>query len=407
MPKCLQSVRDVSNETIVVDTGSKDNTIDIAEHFGAKVYRFTWCDDFSAARNEALLHATGNWILHIDADEELVGESVPCLKETILDPWILACMVTIDNGPAYPDRFFRSARLFRNHPQIRYARPYHETIQASTDTILRTDRGWKVHHEPNILLRHYGYETDRKKAYNKINRELRMLESHMKDHPDDHAMGIRLAELYKHTGRYHEAVTLCQDLLKIQPDSAPAHHILGTIYYESGHLEGAVSQYQQALAIDENLPWVHYHLGGAYQRQNDMDKAERAFRKAIRLDPRLVKVHVALGVVLHTKGMLDEARQAYEKALDIDAKDAEAQFNLGIIFSHTGQTDRAKEAYHRALAVDPRFAEAHNNLALLYFRRGEFMNAIKHCDKAVELGFKVHPEFLKDLQPHRRAGTND
>lgn len=401
LPRCLNSIRDIADETIIVDTGSRDNTIDIAEHFGADVYRFTWCDDFSAARNETLVHATGDWILQIDADEELVDQSVTSLRETILDPWILACMITIDNGPAYPDRFFRSARLFRNHPQIKYSRPYHETIQAGTDAILALKTGWKVHYEPDIILRHYGYESDQLKAYSKLNRELRMLESHMKKNPDDHAMGIRLVEIYKQTGRYHEAVTLAHRILESKSDSTAALHILGTIYHERGELGDAAAQYKKALAIDNTLPWVHYHLGSAYQKQGKTDRAEAEFRIALSLDPNLVKAHVALGVVFHVKDMLDEAQYAYQQALNINPDDVEALFNLGIVLSHQGNIDEAKRKYGQAIKIHPRFAEAHNNLALLHFRQGNFRKAVTHCDKAVELGFQVHPQFLKDLHPYR------
>ena len=66
---CLKSVRDIVDEMIIVDTGSTDKTKDIAEIFGAKVFDFPWTGDFSAARNESLAHATGEWVFIMDADE--------------------------------------------------------------------------------------------------------------------------------------------------------------------------------------------------------------------------------------------------------------------------------------------------------------------------------------------------
>jgi glycosyltransferase involved in cell wall biosynthesis len=66
-----------------VDTGSTDRTIEIAREFGAEVHSFAWCDDFSAARNAALEHATGDWILIIDADEELMPEQAETLTREI------------------------------------------------------------------------------------------------------------------------------------------------------------------------------------------------------------------------------------------------------------------------------------------------------------------------------------
>ena len=120
LPRCLTSVHDVADELIIMDTGSEDNTMSIARSFGANVYEFEWCDDFSAARNEAIKYATGEWILQIDADEELLPESAKLLKQRAKNPWSLVYMICIDNGPTYADRFFKSARLFRNHPKILY-----------------------------------------------------------------------------------------------------------------------------------------------------------------------------------------------------------------------------------------------------------------------------------------------
>lgn len=71
LEKCLESVK-IFDELIICDTGSEDNTIEIAKKYTDKVFSdFTWCDDFAAARNHALAKATGDWILSIDADEWL------------------------------------------------------------------------------------------------------------------------------------------------------------------------------------------------------------------------------------------------------------------------------------------------------------------------------------------------
>ncbi len=71
LPACLITVADLVDEIIVVDTGSADRTRECAEHFGARVVDFPWVDDFSAARNESLRHATGEWILWLDADDRI------------------------------------------------------------------------------------------------------------------------------------------------------------------------------------------------------------------------------------------------------------------------------------------------------------------------------------------------
>jgi cellulose synthase/poly-beta-1,6-N-acetylglucosamine synthase-like glycosyltransferase len=57
---CLESVKGLFDEIIIVDTGSRDRTIEIARSFGARVFDFVWVDDFAAARNAALARATGD-----------------------------------------------------------------------------------------------------------------------------------------------------------------------------------------------------------------------------------------------------------------------------------------------------------------------------------------------------------
>jgi hypothetical protein len=74
--RCLASVKEVAHQIIVVDTGSTDRTVEIAREHGAEVHAFEWCDDFAAARNAALEHARGDWVLVLDADEELPADSV-------------------------------------------------------------------------------------------------------------------------------------------------------------------------------------------------------------------------------------------------------------------------------------------------------------------------------------------
>lgn len=69
LARCLESVRGVADQIVVVDTGSTDQTVEIARSFGAEVHPFAWCDDFSAARNESLRHAKGAWVFNLDADE--------------------------------------------------------------------------------------------------------------------------------------------------------------------------------------------------------------------------------------------------------------------------------------------------------------------------------------------------
>src|SRR5687767_12493572 len=81
LAQCLQSVRGLWDDLVIVDTGSTDRTVEIAESFGARVFHFTWCDDFSAARNFCLDQITTDWILSLDADETIAGRDHALIRE--------------------------------------------------------------------------------------------------------------------------------------------------------------------------------------------------------------------------------------------------------------------------------------------------------------------------------------
>src|SRR5579872_1678651 len=80
LEQCLRSVADVVDEINIVDTGSTDATVAIAERFGARIEHREWRNDFGWARNEALKMATKRWVLQLDADEELSPESKEQLR---------------------------------------------------------------------------------------------------------------------------------------------------------------------------------------------------------------------------------------------------------------------------------------------------------------------------------------
>ena len=83
LENCINSVKSQIDEIIVIDTGSKDNTVQIAKKLGAKVFNFVWDNNFSAARNFALQQAKGDWILNLDADHIFRSKSQNILKEWV------------------------------------------------------------------------------------------------------------------------------------------------------------------------------------------------------------------------------------------------------------------------------------------------------------------------------------
>jgi glycosyltransferase involved in cell wall biosynthesis len=193
LQRCLNSIKDFCDEIIVVDTGSTDNTVEIATAIATKVLHKEWKQDFAASRNFALDAVTAEWVLYIDADEELVMDDVVALRQQVADAQNVMAfglrMHTQANWTPYLDY-----RMWRNRDDIRFIGEIHETTM---DGIMR------VGHETNrslapidISIMHHGYEGD---LTAKHQRNLPLLEAELKVHPEK-------INLWNHLGRVHLAL---------------------------------------------------------------------------------------------------------------------------------------------------------------------------------------------------------
>jgi tetratricopeptide (TPR) repeat protein len=175
--ECLASVRGLVDEIVVVDTGSSDATKRIAAGQGARVFDFAWCGDFAAARNHALDHARGDWILSIDADERVRGPAA-ALATALADPAAAAHCVRL-----HPRRGFTAyweLRIFRNDPAVRFRGAIHERIGPAVDAY-RAARGLRVG-RVDLAFDHEGYEGD---LSAKHRRDLPLLRRALRQDPGD------------------------------------------------------------------------------------------------------------------------------------------------------------------------------------------------------------------------------
>ena len=133
--ECLRSVQGFADEMVVVDTGSTDATVAIAEAAGARVEQIPWPGDFAPARNQALEFLNGDWVLVLDADEQLRPEAIPqLLKALMAQPDVLVINLLRHEVGAAMAPYSSVSRLFRRHPSIRWSRPYHSMIDDSVRT---------------------------------------------------------------------------------------------------------------------------------------------------------------------------------------------------------------------------------------------------------------------------------
>ena len=183
LPRCLESVRGVVDEIVLVDTGSTDDTVAVAEGHGARVFHLPWADDFAAARNEAVRHARGRWILALDADEALTSEARRALRGLLADERFMAFLLNI-RSPLKDARGQAAVinawpRLFRNRPDIRYEGRVHEQISPSIA------RAGGMVAATDLVIDHLGYHQDFTDQGTKRDRNLELLRQQLAERPDD------------------------------------------------------------------------------------------------------------------------------------------------------------------------------------------------------------------------------
>ena len=134
--RCLESVKDLADEIIIVDTGSSDRTKEIAAYYTDRIYDFEWCDDFSAARNFAFSKGTKDFLMWLDADDVIPGEEAErfrSFKENLTpdtDVVMMPYAVSFDGAGRSTFTYYRE-RIVRNHAGYYFQGRVHEAVTPS------------------------------------------------------------------------------------------------------------------------------------------------------------------------------------------------------------------------------------------------------------------------------------
>jgi len=358
LPQCLESVRDVVDEMVVLDTGSTDKTVEIAREFGAKVYHFDWCDDFAAARNEALKYAEGEWVLVLDADEVLHPEIIPQIRDAIAQENHLIVNLVRQEVGAAQSPYSLTSRLFRRHPALTFSRPYHALVDDSAIALMEQEPHWKVVSLVPAAILHSGYQVQAIAAQDKSNRARRAMEKFLAAHPDDAYVCSKLGALYLQEGRVEEGIELLERGLNAPEIEPPVcfelHYHLGNSYARSQDANKAAIHYQTALKqpiLPQLKLGAYNNLGSLLQGVGEFQIAENVYREAVKIDPNFAIAHYNLGMTCKARGKFPEAIAAYETAIQLNPNYAQAYQNLGVVWLKRGQIRESVEAFGRAIAL--------------------------------------------------------
>lgn len=340
LPAFLASVSGLWDELVVVDTGSRDNTVPLLRHAGAQVLSRPWTNDFAAARNHSLDAASGEWVLVLDPDERCSPEFLRQARALMGRADVGAATVLMRNvredGHVHEARLLR---MFRRNAGVRFRHAIHEDVSESLWPVLAAQAQQLVH--LSAPVEHLGYARSVAAARGKKDRDVGILNSSLQRDPDDLYLHFKLLEQARfwgdqalwrsaaqsaqaaivrasraalghwagelvvmvahglHPADASAALATLNALAQRLEDSAAVFHCRGELLERSGHLAQAAAAFEQAWQC--RAPLVNQQLAG--------------------VRPLMGRVRVAIAT-----GDLTQARAFLQRALQLEPTDPEAVF---------------------------------------------------------------------------------
>lgn len=332
LAKTLPSLSKYADEIVLMDTGSSDGTMEVAKKFGAKIYRFPWINDFSAARNESLKYATGDWILWIDADEFMTEEDLKTLKDLL--------EISADGSRAFSLTLYESkldacekkngyqrVKIFKNKRGCRFVRPINEQLVDGEGNVVEA-------RSIPVAIYHWGKNLEEIRMAEKREKYVKLYSQALEASPDDPYLHFLLAnnlndlrsllEALEHYDRAYElapdkeigrqalekkadlllrlkklpeSARAAQKLLEIDEQNIPARNVFASLYLIAGKIDTAIDILFEALQIKvdggrignlyHSQAMPYFLLGKAYEIKGEKEKAEDYFDRAKEICPEL------------------------------------------------------------------------------------------------------------------------
>jgi tetratricopeptide (TPR) repeat protein len=387
---CLSSVRSLVDQIVIADTGSTDNTVAVAKEFGATVVSFPWTDHYAEARNAALEPMTTDWVLSLDADEELcpeavreipkllqhTGEEVGGYRLTIRSyfPVAVASLLGVlsrENGDdverarkakSYGD--YRLCRLFRRHSGIRFAGRVHEGVEP-----MIRGAGYRCM-DSDLRILHFGHLAEETGYQKKQDYYRGLLWTAVRETPHYPHLWVQLAiEERRHLSSPERVMECAEEAVRLNPNEYEGWSIIGALHQEQ-------KQYEMGMQAIEHLP----------------DSGDWGVTRAR-----------ALGDCLHQLGRFSEARTMYSRALErVGEQDAypvdfraDIESRLGYTEVQLGVCELGFRRLHRAVDRSPAAAENHERLTKAYVLRQNERGAADAAESSLQ--------YISDEKIYRRA----
>lgn len=340
---CLDSIYPWVDEIIIVDTGSRDRTPEICRRFGARMFDFPWCDDFSAARNVSVEPARGEWIFWMDSDDVIDQEQGKKLRQLVYGAHADDCLGYVMQVHCLSDEpgqvtIVDHVKVFRNRAELRFEHRIHEQILPA----IRRVGGLVAFTDIHVL--HSGSRQTPETRQRKLERDFRILKLDLSERPDHPFVLFNLGMTFEDAGEYTNAEAYLRRSIEVS-SSGESHlrkawALLVNCHSQSGDIVSATNVANTAL---EQFP----------------DDKELLFRRAI---------------LLQRAGRLTEAASDYQRILceDVDRvfmsldpaiTGFKVHYNLAFVLSQLGEPDQAIRQWEMAIQDCPLFSPAWLSIA--------------------------------------------
>jgi glycosyltransferase involved in cell wall biosynthesis len=330
LKRCIKSYRELVDEIIVIDTGSTDNSIHVAEQFGAKVSCLPWKGDFSHSRNASLDKASSDWILWTDADDIITEENCEKIGK-IKDGYDLNCCFSFmikNSMDGILGSVFNQIRMFPRDLRIRFRYKVHEQVLPSIEEV-----GYKTHFT-DIMVLHTGY-SDPEIVKRKQMRNMEILKGQLKENEDNPVTVYLYAGNLFDLDRFEEAIPYYEKAMQLSGEQKSKMHIyegspvaLADVYERIKDYDNARKWAEKAYKINPNHPQTNFIIGKLDEIECNVDDAIKHFEFVLSceekptftpVDVNMLKINACshLSQQYMKKGQMDKVVEILDQAMEI------------------------------------------------------------------------------------------
>lgn len=439
LAQCLKSIKDAVDEIIIVDTGSTDKTVEIAQSFGAKVYHHPWRNSFSEARNHSLCYATCDWILQIDADEALEQTDIPLLHKLIQTDSYNAVYVAIYSelpggqskhyytrvyrrGKAHYEGIVHNQLILHGNAMPSEIRLYHYGYNLSTDEMQKKYKRTgdllrkQLAEDPNNifalsnLIRNYRNEYDFDKVIELGEKGLNVPVSQTDVDPRNQRLRIYIDLAYAllNTNQINRAEEICRDAFNENPDSLDILYVMGDILSRKGEFDKAINYFKKYLITKDNenknptvnlrIVDTYYYehkaynnIGECYNRLELPGKAELAYKKAIELNDKESLYYSNLAHLYISQNRFQEAENITNTAIKLGIANHLIYLLMGKAQIMQGKAHEAIHTFKQLTKKNSNDLNAHIFLVNLLLQT----NQVKEAEEALKTIISSYPDNLE------------